>query len=73
MTGNEQAPAVLGTEGMMGSYQQALQNVSLSGPTLFHHVIYKAMEIARMTPPGAVYHVLLILTDGEIHDMNETK
>jgi hypothetical protein len=31
------------------------------------------MNLAARTPPGSVYHVLLILTDGEIHDMNETK
>ena len=31
------------------------------------------MNIAAGTPIGAVYHVLLIITDGDIHDMNETK
>lgn len=31
------------------------------------------MYQASQTPPGVVYHVLLILTDGAIHDMEETK
>ena len=31
------------------------------------------MYVAASTPPGAVYHTLLILTDGTIHDMEETK
>ena len=31
------------------------------------------MHVASSTPPGQVYHVLLILTDGAIHDMEETK
>jgi len=28
--------------------------------------------VASSTPPGAYYHVLLILTIGEIHDMDAT-
>mmetsp|Transcript_8435 Transcript_8435/g.8347 ORF Transcript_8435/g.8347 Transcript_8435/m.8347 type:complete len:153 (-) Transcript_8435:20-478(-) len=30
------------------------------------------MNIAQMTPPGQFYHVLLLMTDGEIHDMDIT-
>jgi hypothetical protein len=64
---------VVGIEGIMNSYKGALQKVQLAGPTLFNPIINQAMRIAAGTQPGSVYHVLLILTDGEIHDMNETK
>ena len=30
------------------------------------------MHVEASTPPGQVYHVLLIITDGVIHDMDET-
>jgi len=63
-----------GIEGVFGLYQYALQNVILSGPTYFspllEEVINYTKSKAAMNPLN--YTVLLILTDGVIHDMDAT-
>ncbi|KAI5675980.1 hypothetical protein M9H77_06930 [Catharanthus roseus] len=66
---------VSGVEGIMAAYSSALYNVSLSGPTLFGSVINKAAEIAgrSLSSKQNKYFVLLIITDGVITDINETK
>ena len=45
----------------------------MSGPTYFAPIIREALTHARKLQGRYAYAVLLILTDGEIHDMNETK
>ncbi|XP_042060284.1 protein BONZAI 1-like isoform X1 [Salvia splendens] len=66
---------VEGIHGIMMAYTSALSNVSLAGPTLFGHVVTQAAQIAS----GSVarnerkYFVLLIITDGVITDLQETK
>jgi hypothetical protein len=55
-------------------YTNALQNVSLSGPTYFAPLLEKFIGIASQNHAegGRTYQILLILTDGEIHDMERT-
>ena len=68
-------PEVYGLEGMMAGYRTALSNVVLSGPTLFSKVIETAViqaEAAQVSQGNQQYFVLLIITDGEIHDIRET-
>ena len=72
LTRDESNPYVVGIDGVMNLYRASLSNVSLSGPTLFHHLIDKTRTVASSTPPHANYYVLLILTDGAIMDMAET-
>ncbi|KAL9270921.1 BONZAI 1-like protein [Drosera capensis] len=64
-----------GIQGIMTAYMSALMNVSLAGPTLFGHVITSAATIAsRSLAEGRQkYYVLLIITDGVITDLQETK
>lgn len=61
-----------GVQGILGAYRQALSQWRLSGPTLFAPLIRMAASIAAQTvgacPPK--YTCLLILTDGEIMDMD---
>ena len=73
-TGNPQQQEVLDLQGIMDVYRYALQHVELSGPTLFNPLIQEAMKVAQTNRQNGipVYTILLILTDGEIHDMNET-
>jgi copine 1/2/3 len=55
---------------------QADYALQLSGPTNFAPVILKAREHAKAVSEangGQAYSVLLIITDGEITDMKETK
>ena len=69
---DESNPYVGGVDGVLNLYRASLANVSLSGPTLFHHLIDKTISVASSTPPHTNYYVLLILTDGAIMDMPET-
>jgi hypothetical protein len=64
---------VAGVQGILTAYRACLESVELSGPTLFEHIIRTASDVARRSPPGENYTVLLILTDGAIHDMAMTK
>ena len=73
-TGNPQQQEVCDLRGIMDTYAYALGHVELSGPTLFNPLIQEAMKVASFNKSSGmpVYSILLILTDGAIHDMNET-
>ena len=73
LTGDKNVAEVAGLEGMMDTYKFALKHVDLSGPTLFEPVIKEAAKIAKASEAKNIYTVLLIITDGEICDMQETK
>ncbi|THG17996.1 hypothetical protein TEA_001391 [Camellia sinensis var. sinensis] len=66
---------VEGVEGIMAAYGSALRNVALAGPTLFGQVINTAAEIAgrSLSQDSSKYFVLLIITDGVLTDLQETK
>lgn len=55
---------VEGVEGIMAAYASALQNVTLSGPTLFSQVINRAADLAgqSLSYNSSKYFVLLIIT-----------
>ncbi|GAB0491902.1 hypothetical protein MMPV_003157 [Pyropia vietnamensis] len=65
-------PHVVGIDGIVAAYRTALGGVTLSGPTHFADSIAHATRLARAVPFSAAhqeYHVLLIVTDGEVMDM----
>ncbi|XP_043725233.1 protein BONZAI 1-like [Telopea speciosissima] len=66
---------VEGIQGIMMAYTSALNNVSLAGPTLFGPVVNSAASIAShsLANNQNKYFVLLIITDGVITDLQETK
>ncbi|XP_062232534.1 protein BONZAI 3-like [Phragmites australis] len=67
---------VVGVEGIMSAYATTLYSVSLPGPTMFGPVINKAAEIASQSLQKYAnnkYFVLLIITDGVLTDIQETK
>jgi hypothetical protein len=63
-------PTVSGVQGMLDAYGACLPQISLSGPTNFAPVIEQAKRNAAAA--ANTYTVLLILTDGEITDIDET-
>ncbi|XP_052192155.1 protein BONZAI 3 [Diospyros lotus] len=75
LNGSASDSEVEGIEGIMAAYSSALYNISLSGPTLFGQVINKAAEIATHSLSHNIskYFVLLIITDGVLTDLQETK
>jgi len=75
LTGDEKDNWAYGLDGIMGIYQNALQNITLGSPTYFASILKKGMDIARAAKEeeSKVYTILLILTDGLIHDMQAAK
>jgi len=55
------------------TYRNVIRLVGLSGPTLFSPVIKTVMDYMKANMHEKMYHILLILTDGCIHDMRNTK
>lgn len=60
-------------KGVLDAYYYALKNVQLYGPTNFSSVINHVAGFAASQLDGSNYHVLLIITDGVITDMEQTK
>ncbi|XP_076943911.1 protein BONZAI 3-like [Bidens hawaiensis] len=75
LSGNAGNFEVGGVQGIMDAYKNALHTVSLHGPTLFGQVVNQAAEIAAqsLSTNPTKYFVLLIITDGVLSDLQETK
>ncbi|CAK6952006.1 copine-3-like [Scomber scombrus] len=69
-------PFCEGIEGVVTAYQQCLPQVKLYGPTNFSPVINHVANFGRQAmqqETASQYFVLLIITDGVITDMDETR
>jgi len=67
--------SVKGVGGILEAYREKVRYVQLSGPTNMSGIIHRAIEMARETPVSDInqtYYVMLIMTDGEISDMDKT-
>ncbi|XP_073475795.1 copine-8 [Aquarana catesbeiana] len=73
LNGNPQNPYCQGIEGVMEAYYRSLKSVQLYGPTNFAPVINHVARYAASVKDGSQYFVLLIITDGVISDMAQTK
>ncbi|GLT60298.1 hypothetical protein SLA2020_330700 [Shorea laevis] len=75
LNGSSNYCEVDGIQGIMMAYTSALFNVSLAGPTLFGPIISNAALLASqsLTSGAKKYFVLLIITDGVVTDLQETK
>lgn len=66
-------PYCTGVEGVIEAYRNCLPVVQLHGGTHFAPVINHVTRFASTYPNGDHYFILLILTDGAISDMHDTK
>lgn len=75
LNGDYENPDCFNIEGIMEAYTKSLYSTKLSGPTLFFPLISKIMSKCDQSKRNNdnQYYILLILTDGQIHDMEETK
>uniref|UniRef100_A0A3Q3W508 C2 domain-containing protein n=1 Tax=Mola mola TaxID=94237 RepID=A0A3Q3W508_MOLML len=73
LNGNPQNPYCAGIEGVMEAYYQSLKSVQLYGPTNFSPIVNHVARYAASVKDGSQYFVLLIITDGVISDMAQTK
>lgn len=84
LNGNPTQPEVYGIQGVMEVYQNAIRSLRFSGPTLFEFILEQAVKYGievevminsysqQLKTERDKYLVLLIITDGEIHDMSES-
>lgn len=73
LNGNQSHPFCAGIEEILTNYRKCVQTVTLYGPTNFALVINNTISIAQQFQDGKHYFVLLIITDGVICDMHNTK
>lgn len=73
LNGNAQSPLVAGVAGILSTYRSTLPHIKFSGPTYFAPVLEAFLEHCKRQFGKTNYNVLLILTDGTIHDMAKTK
>uniref|UniRef100_A0A8B9LUG3 Copine Va n=1 Tax=Astyanax mexicanus TaxID=7994 RepID=A0A8B9LUG3_ASTMX len=73
LNGNMDNPYCNGMEGILDAYHQSLKTVQLYGPTNFAPVVNHVARYAAAVQDGSQYFVLLIITDGVISDMAQTK
>ncbi|XP_062373585.1 copine-8 isoform X2 [Sardina pilchardus] len=73
LNANPQNPYCHGIDGVMEAYYQSLKSVQLYGPTNFSPVINHVARYAASVKDGSQYFILLIITDGVISDMAQTK
>uniref|UniRef100_A0A3Q0RU85 Copine-3 n=1 Tax=Amphilophus citrinellus TaxID=61819 RepID=A0A3Q0RU85_AMPCI len=71
---NPTNPYCQGIQGIVEAYRTVLPKLKLSGPTNFSPIInHVASTAASAAQTNAQYCVLLILTDGEITDFDQTR
>uniref|UniRef100_A0A3Q1JFJ1 C2 domain-containing protein n=1 Tax=Anabas testudineus TaxID=64144 RepID=A0A3Q1JFJ1_ANATE len=73
LNGNTENPYCNGIHGILEAYHQSLKTVQLYGPTNFAPVVNHVARYAAAFQDGSQYFVLLIITDGVISDMAQTK
>nr|XP_019942026.1 PREDICTED: copine-8-like [Paralichthys olivaceus] len=73
MNSNTENPNCVGIDGVLEAYFQSLRTVQLYGPTNFSPVINQVARCAGEVTDGSQYFVLLMITDGVISDMAQTK
>eukprot|EP01022_Parablepharisma_sp_SALTPOND_P013369 TRINITY_DN1784_c0_g2_i1.p1 TRINITY_DN1784_c0_g2~~TRINITY_DN1784_c0_g2_i1.p1 ORF type:complete len:496 (-),score=36.33 TRINITY_DN1784_c0_g2_i1:4290-5777(-) len=75
LNGSVFSPEVHGIDGVLAAYQKNLSKLGFSGPTNFAEIIRYMGDMAYWHVSNGLhgnYFVLLIMTDGQISDMNET-
>eukprot|EP00924_Labyrinthula_sp_SR-Ha-C_P012356 maker-scaffold_10-snap-gene-4.19-mRNA-1 protein AED:0.13 eAED:0.13 QI:0/0/0/1/1/1/5/0/548 len=67
---DEKNPSVFDLEGIHKTYLDILDKIDFSGPTYFSPILRKAIELTKENK--FAYTILVLLTDGDNHDMYET-
>ena len=65
-------PNIKFIDGIIEEYHKAIKKVQLGGPSNFAPIIRKMNNIIKEQKNKLKYHILMIITDGTIDDLNET-
>ena len=68
----QQDPNIKYIDGIIDAYHNAIKVVQLWGPTYFSPIIREMNNIIKRQGHNLKYHILMILTDGIIDDLDET-
>lgn len=72
LNGDAKNPEIHTIDEVIRIYDQNSKNIKLLGPTRFAQVIAECKKIVEGGKNPKMFHILMILTDGEIHDLKET-
>jgi len=72
LNGNVENPEIHTIDEVIRTYHKNTGNIKLLGPTRFAQVISECKRIVEEHKNPKMFHILMILTDGEIHDLKET-
>jgi len=73
LNGNARNPYCKGVEGLVNSYIDTLNSVTLAEPTCYSQVLQFAADDAARSNNEVEYTVILLITDGGVTDFVETK
>ena len=73
LNGNPANPEIIGIPAILQTYRDTQRMIGLSGPTLFAPLLNEFLNYCTMMKETTQYNILLLLTDGIINDMAETK
>ncbi len=73
VNGHESNPYCERIPGVLQAYKSSLHRIQLYGPTNFAPTVDHVAAFARQHRDGSQYFILLIITDGIITDMPQTK
>jgi len=68
----QQNPNCPGIDGILQAYRSSFGWLTLYGPTNFEPIIESVMSLAAQVRNGEKYYILLLITDGEISDLDNT-
>ena len=69
---NKEDPNIKGIENIIEEYKKTVHSVSFSGPTYFAPIINEVNNQIKKNQNEKNYYILLIISDGAIHDVSET-
>ena len=73
LNGNEEDPFIHTIPKVIEEYKEALNHTKLSGPTNFAPILQKVQSLTpHSSQSSQKYNILLMITDGEISDLNNT-
>ena len=73
LNGNYDEPEIQGIDNVLKTYLKNLPTISMGGPTFFSSIMDVFMDFATEGRDLKTYFILLIMTDGTIHDFGLTK
>lgn len=69
----EDDPSITGIENIISEYKKVVNNVRFSGGTYFSPIVKEVLrKIEENRDTNCNYHILLIISDGKIRDIDET-